>query len=90
MDWLDLSPKYWAGSGLPNSPSMNNTNYTNYIYNNSTALVMRRNDWSYASYLNVEGYYEVIVRITQYQSRAPILTDITMILTLLIVKTVLW
>jgi hypothetical protein len=27
-----------------------------YLYNNATGLLMRRNDWSYACYITVEGY----------------------------------
>ncbi|MDR0872705.1 MAG: family 43 glycosylhydrolase [Prevotellaceae bacterium] len=52
----DFSPKYWAGSGLANAPAITNTTYTNWIYNNGAGVVMRRNDWSYTTYLKVEGY----------------------------------
>jgi len=55
-EWCDFSPAYWAGSGLPGSPSINNSAYTQWIYNNGSGIVMRRNDWSYTCYLNVEGY----------------------------------
>ena len=57
VEWCDFSPEYWAGSGMPNSPSISNTAYTNWMRNNSTGIVMRKNDWTYASYINVEGYY---------------------------------
>lgn len=56
IEHCDFSPKYWAGSGLAGSPSISNTTYTNWIYNNGTGIVMRRNDWSYTCYLTVEGY----------------------------------
>lgn len=55
-EWCDFSPAYWAGSGLPGSPNINNTTYTQWIYNNGTGIVMRRNDWSYTCYINIEGY----------------------------------
>jgi len=57
VEWCDFSPEYWAGSGMPNSPSMSNTRYTAWVRNNSTGIVMRKNDWTYACYINVEGYY---------------------------------
>jgi len=57
VEWCDFSPQYWAGSGMPNSPSMSNTTYTNWVRNNSTGIVMRKNDWTYSCYINVEGYY---------------------------------
>ncbi|MFL5729955.1 MAG: discoidin domain-containing protein, partial [Cytophagaceae bacterium] len=53
---IDFSPAYWAGSGLAGSPSLSNTAYTQWIYNNGIGIVMRRNDWSYTSYVNIEGY----------------------------------
>lgn len=55
-EWCDFSPAYWAGSGLAGSPSLSNTAYTQWIYNNGTGIVMRRNDWSYTCYINIEGY----------------------------------
>jgi len=57
VEWCDFSPKYWAGSGLPGSPSIgNNSIYTQWVYNNSEGIVMRKNDWTYACYITVEGY----------------------------------
>lgn len=61
VECMDLSPEYWIGSGLDNAPAKGTAaeqTVKNYIYNNSTGLVMRRNDWSYACYLNIEGYKE--------------------------------
>lgn len=55
IEWIDFSPDYWAGSGLPNSPSTDG-NHKAWIYENGTGIVMRRNDWSYTSFVNVEGY----------------------------------
>lgn len=55
IDWVDFSPAYWAGSGLPNAPAAGG-GYEKWIYENGTGIVMRRNDWSYASYVAVEGY----------------------------------
>ena len=51
-----FSPLYWASSGLPNSPSITNATYLKYLYDNATGIVMRRNDWTYTCYLDVEGY----------------------------------
>ncbi len=55
IEWIDFSPAYWAGSGLPNSP-VAGSSYANWIYQNGTGIVMRRNDWSYTSFVNIEGY----------------------------------
>lgn len=55
IDWVDFSPAYWAGSGLPGSPAAGGA-YANWIYQNGTGIVMRRNDWSYANYVTVDGY----------------------------------
>jgi len=55
FEWLDFSPDYWAGSGLPGSPSKGSA-YSKWIYENGTGIVMRRNDWSYTCFANIEGY----------------------------------
>lgn len=55
IEWIDFSPDYWAGSGLPNSPSLNGSHKA-WIYENGTGVVMRRNDWSYTCFVNIEGY----------------------------------
>lgn len=55
FDWIDLSPDYWAGSGLPGSPAKGSA-YSKWIYENGTGIVMRRNDWSYTCHANIEGY----------------------------------
>ncbi|RYY36955.1 MAG: carbohydrate-binding protein, partial [Sphingobacteriaceae bacterium] len=55
IDWVDFSPAYWAGSGLPGSPAAGSA-YANWIYQNGTGIVMRRNDWSYANYVTIDGY----------------------------------
>ncbi|MFC5530691.1 glycosyl hydrolase family 28-related protein [Cohnella yongneupensis] len=55
IDFIDLSPAYWAGSGLPNSPAVGSA-YEKWIYDNGTGIVMRRNDWSYTGFITVEGY----------------------------------
>jgi hypothetical protein len=56
IDWCDFSPAYWAGSGLAGAPALTNKTYTQWIYNNGIGIIMRRNDWSYSSYVSVEGY----------------------------------
>lgn len=54
FDWLSFSPGYWAASGLEGAPSYDAIR--SYTRNNATAVVMRRNDWSYTCNLDVEGY----------------------------------
>jgi hypothetical protein len=55
IDNVDFSPEYWAGSGLPGSPSLNGP-HKKFIYENATAVVMRRNDWSFIGKVKAEGY----------------------------------
>lgn len=55
IDNVDFSPDYWAGSGLPGSPSFNG-GHKKYIRENGTAVVMRRNDWSFICKIKAEGY----------------------------------
>jgi hypothetical protein len=55
IDNVDFSPDYWAGSGLPGSPSVKGP-HKDYIYENGTAVVMRRNDWSFICKVKAEGY----------------------------------
>jgi uncharacterized protein YjdB len=55
IEWIDFSPDYWAGSGLPNSPSTDG-DHKAWIYENGTGIVMRRNDWSYTCFVNIDGY----------------------------------
>jgi hypothetical protein len=55
IEWIDFSPDYWSGSGLPNSPQKG-SDFEKYIYDNATGILMMKNDWSYTCYVNVEGY----------------------------------
>ncbi|GAB6012251.1 glycosyl hydrolase family 28-related protein [Viscerimonas tarda] len=55
LEWIDFSPEYWAGSGLANSPALNSA-YKDWIYNNGTGIMMRRNDWTYTCFVNIDGY----------------------------------
>ena len=55
IDNVDFSPDYWAGSGLPGSPSVNGA-HKKYIAENATAVVIRRNDWSFICKVKAEGY----------------------------------
>lgn len=54
FDGIHFSADYWEKSGLPGSPSVGQID--DWLYNNATAVVMRRNDWSYTCNLDVEGY----------------------------------
>lgn len=55
IEWVDFSPSWWSGSGFPNAPAPKSS-FEDWIYNNGTGIVMRRNDWSYTCYVNIEGY----------------------------------
>lgn len=55
IDNVDFSPDYWSGFGLPNSPSVGGA-HEKYIAENGTAVVMRRNDWSFINKVKAEGY----------------------------------
>ena len=55
IDNVDFSPDYWAGSGLPGAPTMDGP-HKQWMYENGTGVVMRRNDWSYACKMKIEGY----------------------------------
>ncbi|MDL2247517.1 discoidin domain-containing protein [Bacteroides sp. OttesenSCG-928-J23] len=56
IEGVDFSPEYWAGSGLEGSPS-SNSSFKEWIRDNGTAIVMRRNDWSFTSNVKAEGYF---------------------------------
>jgi hypothetical protein len=55
IEWIDFSPAYWSGSGLPNAPAAGSS-FDTWLYQNGTGIVMRRNDWSYVCYVTIEGY----------------------------------
>ncbi len=54
IETVDFSPDYWIGSGLPNAPKAETLK--KWLRSNGTAVVMRRNDWTYASDIRAEGY----------------------------------
>ncbi|MCU0772851.1 MAG: hypothetical protein MUE94_13935, partial [Verrucomicrobia bacterium] len=51
---VNFSPDYWAGSGLTNAPTAGE--HEAWIYNNGTGVLVGRIDWSYFSFVTVEGY----------------------------------
>lgn len=55
FEWIHFSPDYWAGSGLEGAPKVGSA-YADWIYQNGTGIVMRRNDWSYTCFIDIEGY----------------------------------
>lgn len=55
IDNVDFSADYWSGSGLPGAPAVGGP-HKEYISKNGTAVVMRRNDWSFACKVKAEGY----------------------------------
>jgi hypothetical protein len=55
VQFVDFSPDYWSGSGLQNSPLPNGA-HKEFMYENATGIVLRRDDWSLLTYSTVEGY----------------------------------
>lgn len=55
IDNVSFSPDYWSGSGFAGAPAKGSS-FEDWIYNNGTGIVMRRNDWSYACYIDIDGY----------------------------------
>lgn len=51
---IRIDPKYWANSGLPGSPSLEEVSA--YTKANGTGFRMHRSDWEYVSYLYISGY----------------------------------
>lgn len=49
-----IDPKYWANSGLPGSPSLEEV--STFTKANGTGFQMHRSDWEYVSYLYIAGY----------------------------------
>lgn len=54
LDGMHFSAKYWENSGLDNAPSPGQID--EWLYNNATGVIMRRNDWTYTCNLDVDGY----------------------------------
>ncbi len=55
MENIDFSPAYWAGSGLPGSPSVGGA-YATWMKQNGTGITLGRIDWSYLSFATCDGY----------------------------------
>ena len=55
FEQIYFSPDYWAGSGLEGAPKAGSA-FTDWIYQNGVGITMRRNDWSYTCFVDVEGY----------------------------------
>lgn len=55
LEQIGFSPAYWAGSGLANAPAAGGS-YASFINQNGTGIMMRRNDWTNTSFVNIEGY----------------------------------
>lgn len=54
IEQVDVSPKYWASSGLPGAPSFEEI--ARYTHAHATGFKMHRSDWEYVSYLSVSDY----------------------------------
>ena len=55
LENIDFSAAYWEGSGLPGSPSAGSA-MESFIYQHGTGILMRRDDWTYTSFVSVTGY----------------------------------
>lgn len=55
VDNVDFSPDYWAGSGLPGSPSIDGP-HKKFIADSATAVTVRRIDWSFVGNVKADGY----------------------------------
>ncbi|MCL2487683.1 MAG: bacterial Ig-like domain-containing protein, partial [Oscillospiraceae bacterium] len=55
---LHFSPDYWIGSNLASTAMTDAQKRTirDYIYNTGVGVDMRRNDWSFTCYLDIEAY----------------------------------
>lgn len=54
IEKVNISPEYWASSGLPGAPSFEEI--ARYTHTNATGFKMHRSDWEYVSYLSVSDY----------------------------------
>ena len=54
IEHVDISPKYWASSGLPDAPLFEEI--ARYTHDNATGFKMHRSDWEYVSYFSVSDY----------------------------------
>ena len=56
FDFVHWSPKYWAASGLTGAPTSTTTGtYAKFMKENAIGIEMRRNDWSYTSFVDIDG-----------------------------------
>jgi F5/8 type C domain/Pectate lyase superfamily protein len=55
MEKIRLSPHFWSDSGLPGAPPANGP-HAEWMAQNGTGIAMRRNDWSYAYDVDLDGY----------------------------------
>ncbi|RFM26183.1 carbohydrate-binding protein [Deminuibacter soli] len=56
IESIHFAPGYWSGSGLPNAPAAGSS-FESWIKQHGTGFVMRRNDWTYTSFMDIEGYH---------------------------------
>ncbi|VGO12814.1 hypothetical protein PDESU_01368 [Pontiella desulfatans] len=70
IESVHFSPDYWEGSDLSNAPA--GGEHRDWLYNNATGIVLRRLDWSYSSYVTVEGYHiGLAMRPSRWDGKAP-------------------
>ncbi|MFO7975315.1 MAG: glycosyl hydrolase family 28-related protein, partial [Candidatus Hydrogenedentota bacterium] len=56
---VDISPRWWLESGLPNSPTEKAVN--KHLLDEATGIDMGRSDWQYLFGLHIEGYRRGLV-----------------------------
>ncbi|MBD5312636.1 MAG: T9SS type A sorting domain-containing protein [Bacteroides sp.] len=54
FDGINFAASYWEDCGFPSAPQPGQID--DWLYENATAIAMRRNDWSYTCNLSVCGY----------------------------------
>ena len=68
FDEIYIAPDYWINSGLPGAPASEEAAETlrEYLYYNGVAIILRRIDWSYLTFLNVKGYANGLIYDMSY------------------------
>lgn len=54
LDHISFAPSYWASSGLDSAPDA--TAVADWLRDNATGIIMRRNDWSYTCNYEADSY----------------------------------
>ncbi len=59
LEEIHFAPEYWIESKLPSAPVADAADAAlrTYLYENATAITLRRIDWSYLTYSDIRGYH---------------------------------